>query len=138
MSGTVSILIVDDNEADQATARRKINQFQLSDSVYSASNGAQALALLRGTESVAAIPEPRVVLLDWHMPVMSGKEFLEEISKDAALHDLVIFVMTAMPSPEDRDYALQHHVADYVSKENIREFFVTYAQVFKRVAANSS
>jgi CheY-like chemotaxis protein len=59
-----------------------------------ARNGEEALERLRtGTW-------PALVLLDLMMPVMSGREFLDEIARSPALASLPIVVLTAGGPPE--------------------------------------
>jgi len=58
--------------------------------VSSASDGQQALALLRGGAT-----RPHLILLDLMMPVMNGFQFREEQRRDAALADIPVVVITA-------------------------------------------
>ncbi len=58
-------------------------------SVRSASNGAEALTLLRGQE------RPCIILLDLMMPVMNGWQFLEQRKSDVALEEIPVVVMSA-------------------------------------------
>jgi CheY-like chemotaxis protein len=63
-------------------------------SVISAADGREALNYLR-----VASP-PGIIILDLMMPVMDGWEFLEHQSRDPALLDIPIIVVTATP-PRD-------------------------------------
>lgn len=58
-----------------------------------AENGAQGLELIRRG------PPPDLVLLDLMMPVLSGWEFLEIAETDAALAEIPVVVVSAMPAP---------------------------------------
>jgi CheY-like chemotaxis protein len=58
--------------------------------VESASNGQEALDLLRG-----GVPIPGVILLDLMMPVMDGWQMREALAADPALHDIPVVMMTA-------------------------------------------
>lgn len=49
----------------------------VNNTLYLASNGLEALALLRGVdETKKIVPLPRIMLLDLNMPKMNGIEFL--------------------------------------------------------------
>jgi two-component system chemotaxis response regulator CheY len=63
-------LVVDDSRAVRKVARRILEE--LGFLVAEAGDGADALGLCR-----AAMPD--AVLLDWHMPVMNGPEFLRRL-----------------------------------------------------------
>lgn len=89
-----SILIIDDEEGI-----REILTMSLEDEgyeIYQASNGVEALNLLR------TIPRPDLILLDYMMPVMDGKEFIEALNSDAELSQLniPIVLITAFSRPE--------------------------------------
>jgi CheY-like chemotaxis protein len=58
--------------------------------VSAASDGLQALALLRG-----AATRPDLILLDLMMPIMNGFEFREQQQKDADLAAIPVVVITA-------------------------------------------
>jgi CheY-like chemotaxis protein len=61
--------------------------------VVPAVNGADGLARLRAGR-------PNLVVLDLVMPVMNGAEFLEAVSRETALKDVPVLLMTAaLPSP---------------------------------------
>lgn len=69
-----SILVVDDEQA----TRKAIALVMVDEgyTVLQASNGAEALAVLR------AVAGPLVVLLDWMMPVMDGLELLRTVATE--------------------------------------------------------
>lgn len=81
------ILVVEDN-ADIREALMDL----LDDAGYTAigaANGCEALSWLRGGG------RPAVILLDWSMPVMDGRAFLQERQQDSALADLPVIVVSA-------------------------------------------
>jgi CheY-like chemotaxis protein len=57
--------------------------------VVSAANGQEGLRVLARTG------EPCLILLDWWMPVLSGREFLERLREDPATRTVPVVVMTA-------------------------------------------
>jgi CheY-like chemotaxis protein len=60
-------------------------------SVIGAADGREALNYLRYASA------PRIIILDLMMPVMNGWEFLEHQSRDPALLDIPVIVLTATP-----------------------------------------
>ena len=66
-------LVVDDSRVIRKVARRILEDLGLE--VAEAGDGIEALAWVR-----AAVPD--VILLDWHMPVMNGMEFLRRLREE--------------------------------------------------------
>jgi len=88
MSSNRTILIVEDDYDIRETL-----QMILSSEGYivlTASNGKEGIDLLQSTTI-----QPRLVLLDMMMPVMSGKEFLEIVMNDSKLSTTPIYVYSA-------------------------------------------
>ena len=57
--------------------------------VAAAANGQEGLRVL------ASIGAPCLIVLDWWMPVLSGREFLERLQADPAMRTVPVVVMTA-------------------------------------------
>jgi CheY-like chemotaxis protein len=112
----INLLLVEDNEIDVEIFRRAMRQTGLCYPVTVAHDGIEALSILRGDSETQTFSRPGVVLLDLHMPRMNGHEFLEVMRADAALTDLVVFVLTTSDTPRDKELAYQQHVAGYMLK----------------------
>jgi CheY-like chemotaxis protein len=117
------ILLVDDDEVDVMTVRRAFHKANITNQIYVAGNGLEALALLRdGTVPV----QRRLVLLDLNMPRMNGIEFLRELRKDPQLQATTVVVLTTSNEDRDRVEAYQLNVAGYLLKPVT---FHTFAEV---------
>jgi CheY-like chemotaxis protein len=109
----LNILLVDDDEVDVMTVKRAFQKANITNRLFVASNGVEALDLLRG----GAIPaQRRLVLLDLNMPKMNGLEFLREVRNDPALQNLTVVVLTTSNEDRDRVDAFQLNVAGYLLK----------------------
>ena len=109
----LNILLVDDDEVDVMTVRRAFTKANIANQLYVATDGIEALALLR-TEGIPT--SRRLVLLDLNMPRMSGIEFLREVRADPALQALTVVVLTTSNEDRDRVDAYQLNVAGYLLK----------------------
>ncbi|AKJ29141.1 response regulator [Caldimonas brevitalea] len=107
------ILLVDDDTIDVMNVQRAFAKAQLPHPLHLASNGVEALAMLRGGQ---VPPGRRLVLLDLNMPCMNGIEFLHELRADPSLRSLPVVVLTT--SDDDRDKVSANHlnVAGYLLK----------------------
>ncbi len=109
----LNIFLVDDDEVDVMTVRRAFAKANIANRIYVASDGIEALELLRAE----AIPTTRrLVLLDLNMPKMNGIEFLREIRSDPALQALTVVVLTTSNEDRDRVETYQLNVAGYLLK----------------------
>jgi CheY-like chemotaxis protein len=80
------ILVVDDQDDGRDLLREAFEEHGFA--VITASNGKAALERLRKA------PKPDLVILDLEMPVMSGKELIDEMTADEKLSDLPVLVFT--------------------------------------------
>jgi CheY-like chemotaxis protein len=109
----LNILLVEDDEVDVMTVRRAFAKANITNPIFVASDGIQALEMLRN-ETVP--PSRRVILLDINMPRMNGIECLREIRKDPSLAPLTVIVLTTSNEDRDRVEAYQLNVAGYLLK----------------------
>ena len=75
----LNILLVEDDEVDVMNVKRAFQTKNITNPLYIASNGIEALKLLRGeTSSFPKIPrQRRIILLDLNMPIMGGLYIIE-------------------------------------------------------------
>lgn len=115
-SKMLHILLVDDDEVDVMNVKRAFRKNNIINPLFVASNGVEALDMLRGTGATPMPDERRLVLLDLNMPRMSGLEFLREIRNDAVLHALTVIVLTTSDDERDKVEAYNLNVAGYILK----------------------
>ncbi len=123
----VNVLLVEDDEVDIKNVKRAFEKNNISNPLFVARNGLEALDVLRGNEGTGvkkAHPIPKIVLLDLNMPKMGGLEFLEEIRYDPDLRKLSVFVMTTSDEESDKVAAYNLNVAGYILKPLSFERFV--------------
>lgn len=122
----LTILLVDDDEVDVMTVKRAFTKANITNKVYVATDGVEALEMLRGPD----LPTTRrIVLLDLNMPRMNGIELLREVRKDPQLAGLTVVVLTTSNEDRDRVEAFQLNVAGYLLKP------VTFSEFAEVMAA---
>ncbi|HRV91661.1 MAG TPA: response regulator [Anaerolineae bacterium] len=97
----IEILLVEDNENDVILTQEGFKLAKLKVNLHHVTNGQECLAFLRKQGRYVDAPTPDLILLDLNMPVMDGRELLEQIGADETLNHLPIVVLTA--SVEERD-----------------------------------
>jgi CheY-like chemotaxis protein len=124
-----SVLLVDDDEVDVMTVKRAFKKNNITNPLYVAANGVEALAMLRGNELPKLLPgQRRLILLDLNMPKMGGIEFLRELRADPELRPLPVIVLTTSNEEKDKVEAYNLNVAGYIIKP------VTFSNFVETVA----
>lgn len=127
----VNILLVEDDDVDVMNVKRAFQKNNLTNPLYIARNGIEALNMLRGVNTEPINPLPRIILLDLNMPRMGGIEFLQELRKDEKLKNISVFVMTTSNEEKDLVDAYSLNVAGYVVKPISMESFVSAVAILK-------
>ncbi|MBN1203862.1 MAG: response regulator [Myxococcaceae bacterium] len=110
---TLNILLVEDDEVDVMNVQRAFKKNNISNPLYVAGNGVEALEMLRN----GSVPtQNRLILLDINMPKMNGIEFLRAVRADAALRASPVVVLTTSNDDKDRMESFQLNVAGYLLK----------------------
>jgi CheY-like chemotaxis protein len=110
---TLNILLVEDDEVDVMNVQRSFKKNNISNPLFVAGNGVEALEMLRNG-SVPA--QNRLILLDINMPKMNGIEFLRALRADPALSASPVVVLTTSNDDKDRMESFQLNVAGYLLK----------------------
>ena len=116
----VNILLVEDDEVDIMNVQRAFKKNNITNPLYIAHNGLEALDMLRNK----IVPVPQIIILDINMPQMNGIEFLQELRNDENLKHLSVFVMTTSNEDSDKLNAYNLNVAGYILKPLSFEKFI--------------
>jgi CheY-like chemotaxis protein len=109
----LNILLVEDDQVDVMNVKRAFEKNRILNPLQVASDGIQALEMLRN----GAIPAGRrIILLDLNMPRMNGIEFLRELRADPELRPIPVVVLTTSNHERDRIEAYNLNVAGYLLK----------------------
>ncbi|MEM9386097.1 MAG: response regulator [Pseudomonadota bacterium] len=110
--------MVDDDQVDAMALERALRRAGVTSPILRAQNGQEALDTLRLSNDRRGF----VVVLDLHMPVMTGFEFLRELRQDPTHSQTVVFVLSNSEFLPDRIAAYNHHIAGYVPKRNASDW----------------
>ena len=112
-----NILLVEDDKVDVMNVRRSFKKANITNPLFIAGNGIEALAVLRGESKDIQMPKARrLVLLDLNMPKMGGIDFLKVLRKDPDLRRTPVIVLTTSDQERDRVEAYDLNVAGYLLK----------------------
>ena len=110
------MLLVEDDRVDIMTVQRALKKIDVSNPLYVARTGVEALGMLRGDGYPIIEPRPSLILLDLNLPKMGGIEFLKELRADPVLRPMRVIVLTSSDEPSDQAAAFEYEVDDYVVK----------------------
>jgi CheY-like chemotaxis protein len=120
----VDILLVEDNAGDIRLTQEVLKTSKVRNNLIVTNNGQEALNCLRRQGKFTGCPRPDLILLDLNLPVMDGREVLEQIKDDGNLKRIPVVILTTSKAEEDilRTYNL--HANCYVTKPVDLEQFV--------------
>ncbi len=127
ISGAVDILLVEDNATDAELAMRALRKHNLANSIAWVKDGAEALDFIfaKGAFASRSIQDPpKVILLDLHLPKVSGMDVLRQVKSDERTRIIPVVVLTSSKEERDITDSYQLGVNSYISKPVEFEEFV--------------
>ena len=128
MARPVEILLVEDNPGDVRLTMEALRDGKVHNRLTVATDGVEALAMLRQQGEHANVQRPDLILLDLNLPKKDGRQVLAEIKADEALKRIPVVILTSSSADDDilRSYDLQ--AACYITKPVDLEQFITVVQ----------
>lgn len=115
-TGEVTILLVDDNAGDVRLTREALLEGKVTNELVVASDGIEALAILRREGIHRGAVRPDLILLDLNLPKKDGREVLLEIKKDPSLLRIPVVILTTSKAEEDIVRTYDLHANCYITK----------------------
>jgi CheY-like chemotaxis protein len=120
----IEILLVEDSPAAALLTTEALRDPRVSYHVQVVEDGEEALKFLRREAPYSAKARPDLILLDFNLPKVDGREVLVTIKADANLMDIPVIVLTCSSNPADVEEAYHHQAAGYITKPaELDEFF---------------
>jgi CheY-like chemotaxis protein len=124
--GPITILLVDDDPDCRLLIRDAIAECKVSNAVFEASNGMEALDFLKRRGRFAGSPRPGLIYLDLEMPGMDGQATLKAIKADPELRDIPVVMMTGVCDEKEMKTAAANGANSYTVKPaNVEQFLRT-------------
>ena len=113
------ILLVEDNPNDELLARRALKKNAITNQLFVARDGVEALDFLLGTGGHAqrdTTQTPALVLLDLNLPRIDGFEVLRRIRAHERMRHLPVVVLTSSDEEPDVRKCYELGVNSYIRK----------------------
>ena len=114
------ILCVEDDEDDIALIEETVNEIDSSLRFVAKPNGKEALKFLHRQKEQHYLP--CLILLDFNMPVMNGKDVLDAIMKDDAFKKIQVILFTTSSSQREQLICESYGVEIVTKPQRIAEF----------------
>jgi CheY-like chemotaxis protein len=118
-----SVLLVDDDPTTNFLNKLLLTTMHVSEQVFVAENGEQALRALTQHCMPMADTCPQLILLDMNMPVLNGLGFLEVFAQLPLTrqHPIIIVMLTSSLHPKDRLRVQELPIAGFLDKPLTKE-----------------
>jgi len=110
-------LVVDDSKAIREIEKKYLEE--LGFFVLEAENGEEALEIVKEN------PDLTLILLDWHMPVMNGYEFLKKLRANPLWSDIKVMMVTTENQQKSVIDAIMAGANEYLMKPFDKEMLET-------------
>jgi CheY-like chemotaxis protein len=117
------ILLVEDNAGDVRLTREALDESKHPYRLSIASDGLKALDFLNRAKQ-GEEDRPDLILLDWNLPRMDGKELLARIKDDSELRAIPVVVLTTSRARVDVERAYELQANCFITKPvDVAQFF---------------
>lgn len=121
----MKILIAEDNKISRRMLEKVFDGHEYE--VFSASDGDEAWKILEEPE------HPRLLILDWMMPGITGVEIVQRLRERPDGHTYYIMILTSLDTPADISFALDGGADEFVSKPYHADALRARANVGRRI-----
>jgi CheY-like chemotaxis protein len=110
------ILQVEDSPADVELTAYAMRDGGLPYSLQVVTDGSQALAFLKRSESYCDAPRPDLILLDMELPGLTGDQVLEFVKSDDDLKTIPVVIFSSYDTEDRKKHAYELYANSYVVK----------------------
>jgi CheY-like chemotaxis protein len=110
------ILLVEDNAGDVRLTVEALRDAKVSNHLTVASDGVEALAMVRGTPPYKEAGHFDLILLDLNLPKKNGCEVLAALKSDPEIKRIPVVILTTSKAEEDILRTYELHANCYITK----------------------
>lgn len=123
----VRVLLVEDDQIDRLACRRALSKHpDFAFELIEAATGQQGIQL-------ATTLHPDLILLDYHLPDLSGIEFLAELQREGGEIPVPVMMLTGSDNVGVAVEAMRRGARDYLVKDSERNYLELLPAVIERV-----
>ena len=123
-SKTLNILLVEDDDGDAKALQRAFQKAKIANRIVRATDGMEALDMLKGTNGREKMLSPYILLVDLNMPRMNGIQLIQALRNEHDLRHCIVFILTTSKRDQDKVAAYDLNVAGYILKATAGQDFL--------------
>jgi CheY-like chemotaxis protein len=124
------VLLVEDNPGDVRLMKRAMKGFGVPHTMHVVEHGEDALAFLGGERHGGAVPPVHIVLLDWNLPRVHGRDVLKSLKSSPSFKHIPVVVLTSSADPIDIMEAYACQANCYITKPlELHDYMDTVTQL---------
>lgn len=128
------VLIVDDDHASLMLTTEALSRIDVEVASHTVANGNQALSFLQREAGYEQSPRPDLMLLDWNIPGIHGRDVLARMRRNEMINDIPVAIVSASEAKRDVDEAREFGVKDYLFKDaDMFEFMDSLKALISRI-----
>jgi CheY-like chemotaxis protein len=128
MNNNDPLLLIEDNLIDVMNLKRGLKDIGAKNPLYVCSDGEVGVKFLQDSRN----PKPVLIILDLHMPRMSGIEFLKIVKASPDWCIIPVIILTASQEESDLIASFELSVAGYIIKSLNYSDFVNNLSIIYR------
>lgn len=94
--------MVEDNPGDVRLTKELFIEAGINGTIHTVNDGVEALDFIQRRNGFEDAPSPDLILMDWHLPKMTGGEILAEVRETTGLSDIPMVVLTGSGAQVER------------------------------------
>ncbi len=115
-SGSVDILLVEDNPGDVMLITQALAETDIRPDIHCVGDGIEAMQYLRREAPFEDALKPAIIILDLNLPRKDGRVVLAEIKSDPALALTPVIIFSNSDAPQDISTCYALHANCYIIK----------------------
>ncbi len=128
---TISVLLVEDNEADIILTSELLHQLEMNVEINCVKDGEQAIHYISKINEFKNAITPDLVILDINMPKIDGKEVLAFIKDNENTRSIHVIMYTSSTLESDKLFCYLHNVDLYLNKADSMLHYSKIMEVLK-------
>lgn len=127
------ILVAEDSKSDVYLLEEALREHDLSCQLHVVADGTELMRFLDSIGREDGSPCPKLVILDWYLPLGGGPELVASVSRHSACADLPVLVLSSSASAKDREQALRSGAHEYLQKPTGLDEFLTIGGIIRQM-----
>ncbi|ARS89293.1 response regulator [Natrarchaeobaculum aegyptiacum] len=136
-----NILLIEPNPGDTRLFTESFTEAKLKNTLYTISNGTDALDFVHQRGEHADQPRPDLILLELKLPGTDGMDVLAELNDEPALREIPVVVLLSSELGKDvvesQGLEADHYVQKPVEPEDFLEFVLEIEGLWFAIVQNS-